>query len=275
MDILLILRHFYLFICHLPLFCLFLWFALLFGPNKNMWIQSNSPTFFPLSEANITIQGLFIEMAQLQREVSVSLRGHKKTEARRTVVPTEKFKADKWACGIAGRAKKKENQRLISALHMRHEGRKPDVGVSHERTHRLTSPWVSSLQPGAQQNCQDLTSSINYTFFLGATWQTMKQPSSSSFLLTNTIVRHALVWWKNHSFPHIYTSSQQESIAKSENSEAIMKTLLTLLFFEGIFISYAFNSPIWIQAKSPGHTKSKWPKQHCYWVPGEEHLNKE
>lgn len=60
-------------------------------------------------------------------------------EARRTVVLTGKFKADRQACGIAGRAKKKENQKLISGLGTHHEGRKADVGASHERPHWLTS----------------------------------------------------------------------------------------------------------------------------------------
>lgn len=138
------------------------------------------------------------------------------------MVPTEKFKTDGGACGIAGRAKKKENQKLISGLGTHHEGTKPDVRVSHERPHWLTSWWVNSLQPGDQRNCQALTSSINYTIFLGATLQTIKQPSSSSILMTNTIERDALIWWKKHSFSHIYTSSQ-ESIMKN--------TLLTILFF--------------------------------------------
>lgn len=140
-------------------------------------------------------------------------------------LPTGKFTADRQACGIAGKAKKKENQKLLSGLCTHHEGRKPDEGVSHEKSHWLTSQWVNSLQPGAQWNCQDLTRSINYTIFLGATWQTMKQPSSSSsFLLTNTIERDALVWWTNQSpSPYLHTFTARESLMKS--------TLLTALLF--------------------------------------------
>lgn len=142
------------------------------------------------------------------------------------MVPTGKFKADRRACGIAGRAKKKENQQLLSGLCTQREGRKPDVGVSHERPHWLTSRWVNSLQPGAQWNCQALASSINYTIFLGATWQTMKQPTSSSIniLWSNTIERDAVVWWTKHSLsPYLHIFTAKESIMKS--------TLLTVLLF--------------------------------------------